>query len=176
MLQVQIRIEAAHRDYNAREREGLSELFGAEADWSRTLRGLLWTTASLPVSVIAASCTVDLPLPCSYDYGIAVTKYFEGVEDGYAPLLLLFGGSVFFRDRDGDLQIAQIAHHKEAGYRLPVGLWRQMIDHFYPDTVWLPFSRETFGELNIYKRRLGLATPQEALRRLVAGQSEEVRQ
>jgi hypothetical protein len=175
MLQAQIRIEAPRRDYSAGERERLSDLFGAAGDWSRGLRGLLWTNASLPIPAFADSRTVELPLPCSTDLSVAVTKYFEGVEAGDAPLLLLFGGSVFFRDPAGDLQIAQIAHHKEAGYRLPVGLWREMMDRYYPDTMWLRISRELFEEVKRYKRRHGLATPEEALRQLLAASAADAR-
>ena len=174
-LQAQIRIEAARRDYSAGERERLSGLFGAGDDWSRGLRGFLWTSGSVPVPAFAECCTVELPLPCSTDLSIAVTRYFDGVEGGDAPLLLLFGGSVFFRDAAGDLQIAQIAHHKEADYRLPVRLWRELMDRYYPDTVLLRLGRPLFEELKRYERRHGLATPEDALQRLLAAPAAEAR-
>ena len=118
-MQAQIRIEAAHRDYMSDERERLSELFGEGEDWSRGLRGLLWANASVAIPAFAGECTVDLPVPCSQDVEIAATRYLDGVEQGDVPLSFLFSGPVFFRNRDDNLQIAQIAHHKEAGFRLP---------------------------------------------------------
>jgi len=167
-LQAQIRIEAAHRDYRAGERERLSELFGGPADWDRTLRGLLWTNASAAVPGFVEACEIDLPVPCSCDFNIAATKYFDGIEDGEAPLLLLFSGTVFCRNRDGDLQIAQVPHHKEAGFRLPVHTWQAMMQYYYPDTTWLRVGRDLFDELQRFKRRTGATSIDAALQRLLA--------
>src|SRR3954469_381888 len=166
-LSVQIRIEAAHRGYAAGERERLSELFGAEADWDRTMRSLLWTNLSVSVPAFQGECTAELKLPCSHDFNVAVTKYFLGVDEGQIPLLLLFSGSVFSRDADGDLQIGPVAHHKEASHRLPARLWRAMMEHYYPDTVWLRIGRDLFDDLCRYKRLAGCTTLEHALRTLL---------
>jgi hypothetical protein len=72
---------------------------------------------------------------CSQDFEIAATGFFDGVEEGDAPLSFLFSGPIFFRNEDGDLQIAQIAHHKEAGFRLPLAVWRSLMATHYADTV-----------------------------------------
>ena len=171
-LQAQIRIEAARRDYAADERERLVELFGGPEDWDRGLRGLLWTTASAAIPGFAEHCTIDLPLPCSFDVNIAATRYFDGLDDGEAPLSLLFSGAVFFRNAEGDLQIAQIPHHKEASFRLPLRLWRSLMDHYYPDGMWLRIERDLFAELERYRRGRHLASLDQALRQLVAGPLE----
>jgi hypothetical protein len=174
-LQAQIRIEATHRNYSERERERLVELFGGAGDWDRSLRGLLWANASVTIPAFAEACTVELPVPCTYDFEIAATKYFDGVEQGEAPLLFLFSGAVFYRNSDGDLQISQIAHHKEAGFRLPVTVWQSMMQRYYPDGVWQRIGRDVFDEVDRYKRRHGLASWDEALRRLVdAARAEAV--
>src|SRR5690242_7306661 len=89
-LQIQVRIEAARRPYVAGERERLSELFGSGENWDRSVKSLLWTNLSVSVPGFGHDCTIDLPLPCSYDMNIAATKYFLGLENGHAPLLLLF--------------------------------------------------------------------------------------
>ncbi|HZT87767.1 MAG TPA: DUF6084 family protein [Stellaceae bacterium] len=167
-LQAQVRIEAAHRDYGAGERERLAGLFGGAADWDRSLRGLFWMTASAAIPAFEGECIVSLPVPCSCDATIAATKYFDAIEDGDAPLSFLFSGSVFYRGDDGGLQIAQIAHHKEAAFRLPVRLWREMMALYYPGCIWLPLGRDLFDEIDRYRRRHGLAAWEEALRRLVA--------
>lgn len=174
MLQAQVRIEAAHRGYEPSERTRLSELFGSGPDWDRGLRGLLWANVGLSVPGFQEECEIDLPLPCSHDFNVAATKYFHGLETGEAPLLLLFSGTVFFRDDNGDLQISQIAHHKEASYRLPVQIWRAMMDHHYPDSVWLRVSRGLFEEVCSYKRRYGCTTIEEALHVLLARQAAKV--
>ena len=167
-LQVQIRIEAAQRSYNPRERERLVELFGTAEDWDRSLRGLLWTTASAAIPRFTDSCTIDLPVACSTDCNIAAAKYFDGVVDGEAPLLLLFSGAIFYRDTDENLQITQVPHHNEASFHLPVRIWHAMMQHYYPDSVWLRVERALFDDLCRYKRQAGLASVDDALRRLVA--------
>jgi hypothetical protein len=173
MLRAQIRIEARQRPYGPREQERLGELFGAAADWDRTLRSLLWTHASASVPAFAEECTVLLPVPCSYDFHIAATKYFYGLESGEVPLLLLFSGTVFWRNSAGALQIGQIAHHKEASYHLPVRIWQAMMDHYYPDSVWLRVSRDLFEKLYRHKRRSGLASWEQTLESLLDMSHEE---
>lgn len=37
----------------------------------------------------------DVPVPCSYDMDIAAGRYFSALEDGEAPLLMLFSGTAF---------------------------------------------------------------------------------
>ena len=90
---------------------------------------------------------VDLPVPCSFDFNVAATKYFHGLEGGEVPLTLLFSGTVFYRDADGFLQMAQIPWSKEAEYRLPVAVWQQMMDVYYPGSVWLRIDRGVFDDI-----------------------------
>lgn len=163
MLNCQIRIEATRRRYGPGEHERLVELFGAPERWSRTLHSILWTHATVLAPPFERECAVDLPVPCSYDFNIAATKYCYGLEDGEVPLLLLFSGSVFYRDADGRLQIGQIARTKEAAYRLPVRVWQAMMDHYYPNSAWLRLGRAVFDRLCGYKRERGLATWEDTL-------------
>jgi hypothetical protein len=172
-LTVQVRIEAARRAYAAAERERLVELFGAAADWDRSLRGMLWTTVGVPVPGFAEDCAVELPVSCSCDFEIAASKFLYGIRDGEIPLLLLFSGPVFFRDAGGDLQIGQIAHHKEATYRLPAGLWHSLMAQHYPDKIWLRVEQGLFDELYRYKRERGFASFDQALGALLAAASAE---
>jgi hypothetical protein len=117
---------------------------------------------------------VKLPVPCSFDFNIAATKYFHGIEDGEAPLIFLFSGSVFYRDENDNLQIGQIAWSKESAYRLPVRVWRSMMDHYYPQTAWLCLRRDAFDELYRYKRAKGLPSFEQALDDLLVAKSTSV--
>ena len=63
---------------------------------------------------------MDLPVPCTYDFNVAATKYFYALEEGDIPLLFLFSGTIFYAADDGALQVAQISWDKEAPFRLPV--------------------------------------------------------
>jgi len=174
MLNCQIRIEPTRRQYGPGDHDRLKELFGEKRRWGETLQGFLWTHASAATSQFDSDCDIDLPVACSYDFNIAATKYFYGLEDGEAPLLLLFSGSVFYRDDDGRLQVCQIPWSKEAAFRLPVKTWQSMMDLYYPGSAWLCLRRDVLEELYRYKRQHGLPTFDEALERLLAGQSGEV--
>jgi hypothetical protein len=132
MLNCQIRIEPAQRRYVDSEQERLSDLFGRPSRWGETLRSFLWTHANVSVAAVDPERTVDLPVPCSYDFNIAATKYFHGLEQGDVLLNFLFSGSIFYRDSEGRLQIEQVAWSKECAYRLPLSVWRAMMEHYYP--------------------------------------------
>jgi len=174
MLDCQVRIEAPRRRYVPAERERLGELFGDPSRWSQTLRSLLWTHVSVNVPPFTGSVLVDLRLPCTYDFNVQVTKYFDSLEDGEVPLTLLFSGSVFFAGPGGALQVERVSWSKEAGYRLPVRVWRDVIDHYYPNTAWLNLHKDVFDRLAAYKARRGLPTWEQALEELLLN-AEELR-
>lgn len=167
MLQCQVRIEAMQRRYQPREQERLLELFGAPERWSQTLHSLPWTSISALVPRFQGNCMVDLPVSCSYDFNVAATKYFYALETGEVPLTLLFSGSIFYEDPWGGLQIDRIHWDKEVSCRLPVGMWREMMAHYYPNSVWLVVRQDVFDRLYQYKRHQGLATWEQTLERLL---------
>jgi hypothetical protein len=167
MLQCQVRIETTRRSYENEEKARLIDLFGEPERWSRSLQGMLWAHASALVPPFQRACVAPLLVPCSFDFNIAATKYFHGLQDGEVPLLLLFSGAVFYDDADG-LQISQIAWDKEVRYRLPVSVWHSMMDYYYPDSAWLRLPRSAFERLEQYKRRHGLTACEQALERLLA--------
>jgi hypothetical protein len=172
-LLCQIRIDATRRKYAPAEHERLVELFGETHRWSETLRSMLWTHASAQVPAFETDRLVRLPVECSYDFNIAATKYFYGLEEGNVPLALLFSGTVFYHDAESDhLQMDQISWSKETHYRLPVGLWHNMMDHYYPGSTWLRIDREVFDELYHLKRSKGFATWEQTLRSLLETQRE----
>ena len=72
--------------YAPAEQEKLLDLFGTPARWGQTLSvRMLWTHASVAVGPFTDSILVDLPVPCTYDFNVAVTKYFYALEDGEIP-------------------------------------------------------------------------------------------
>lgn len=166
-LRCQIQIEATRRRYSAQEQERLRDLFGEPERWSQTLRAMLWTHASVIVTPFTGSTVVDLPVPCTFDFNVAATKYFAGLEDGEIPLILMFSGTVFYEADDGALQATQISWDKEAKYRLPVQVWNEMMNHYYPNTAWLNLRRDVFDSLHRYKMRRGLPTWEQALENLL---------
>ena len=130
MLQCQVQIEATRRRYGAQDQDLLLDLFGEPERWSRTLRTILWTHTSVNIPPFTGSSVVDLPVPCTYDFNIATTKYFYALEEGEIPLLLLFSGTIFYVADNGVLQVARVPWNKEASFRLPVRVWKEMMDMY----------------------------------------------
>lgn len=173
-LLCQVRIEATQRRYAAADHERLVELFGEKHRWSETLRSMLWTHASVQVPGFAADRLVNLPIECSYDFNIAATKYFYGLEGGEVPLTLLFSGTVFYRDAGGGpLQMDQISWSKETAFRLPVRLWQDMMEQYYPNSAWLRIDRDVFDAIYRYKRDRGFTSFDKALLSLLETQKEQ---
>src|SRR5437588_5013331 len=95
LLRCQIRIEPRRRRYTEGEQEQLYDLFGEPQRWGDTVKTLLWTHVALMVPGFEGQAEIDLPLPCSYDFEVAGSKYFQALEDGDIPLLLLFSRTIF---------------------------------------------------------------------------------
>jgi len=167
MLRCQIMLAATARRYSDRERARLLELFGEPERWNETLRSTLWTNTNTIVPSFTGSTIVDLLVPCTFDFNVAATKFFAGLEDGTAPLNMLFSGTVFYARQDGSLQITQIPWEKEAGYRLPVSVWKEMMDLYYPNSAWLNLRRDIFERLYHYKIREGFPTWEQAIESLL---------
>ena len=129
------------------EQERLLDLFGEPERWGQTLRNMLWTNASATVPPFTGSTTVDLQVPCTFDFNVAATKYFHGLETGEIPLCFLFSGTVFYDGGDGAPQVAPISWSKEARFRLPVETWRDMMETYYPNSAWLCLRRDVFERL-----------------------------
>jgi hypothetical protein len=164
-LRCQIRIEPQRRRYSPEEADGLLELFGEPARWGDTLRPMQFATVSLMVPGFAGSVEVDLPVPCTYDFEVAAAKYLHALGDGEVPLLLLFSGTVF-TERPGGFSVTQVPWHKEASYRLPVAVWREVMDRFFPNSGWIRMRRDTLDALQRYKATRALPTWDDALEAL----------
>jgi hypothetical protein len=166
-LRCQIQIESARRQYSDEEKTRLRDLFGEPARWSDTLRTMLWTHSEKVVTPFTGSTVVDLPVACSFDFNLAATKYFAGLEDGEVPLLLQFSGTVFYIGDEGALQVAQIPWSAETKYRLPVRVWQEMMEIYYPNSAWLCLRRDVFDRLHRYKMRRGIPTWEQALENIL---------
>lgn len=157
-LRCQVQIEVTRRRYSAEDQEALLDLFGEPDRWSQTLRNLLWTHTSVVVPAFQGSTVADVPVPCTFDFNVAATKYFHGLSDGEIPLCFLFSGTVFYAQADGTLQVCPISWTKEARFKLPVSVWREMMDYFYPNSAWLCLRRDIFERLYQYKVNRGIPT------------------
>lgn len=173
-LRSQIQIEAARRHYDGAEQAALLDLFGEPDRWGQTLRTLLWTHASVVVPKFTGTTVVDLLVPCTFDFNVAATKYFHALAHGELPLAFLFSGTVFYETEEAALQVSPISWEKEARFRLPVAVWHELMDAYYPNSAWLAVRRDVFDRLDRYKRQRGLTTWEDALARLLAADEEVV--
>jgi hypothetical protein len=133
---------------------------------------MLWTHAAVMVRAFTGETTIELPVPCTFDFNVAVTKYFYGLDSGEIAVKLLFSGTVFHEGPHGGLQVAQVPWNSEADYRLPVGVWREMMDQYYPNAAWLCLDRESFDRLYRFKCANGLTTWEQTLDRLLPAEGK----
>jgi hypothetical protein len=173
-LNTQIRIAATQRHYDAVEQERLLELFGEPSRWKDTLRSLLWTHTVLQVRPFSGSTVADMPVPCTYDLEVVAAKYFYALEDGEVPLEFLFSGTVFYAAEGGWLQTARISWEKEAEFRLPVSLWKEMMEQYFPNSAWIRLHRDAFDRLYDFKVRKGLPTWEATMEALLLTSEQEV--
>jgi hypothetical protein len=169
-LNCQLRIEPARRRYGPREQERLVDLFGDPPRWGQTLRPMLWTHASTVVRPFVGSTVTDLPAPCSHDFSLAATKYFDALQDGEIPLCFLFSGTVFYEIEGRGLQVAPVPWDKEAYFRLPAATWKALMDLYYPNSAWLCLRKDVFDRLGAYRSRRGLPTWEQAVEALLSAE------
>jgi hypothetical protein len=167
ILQCQIQIEAPRRRYSLDEQSRLLDLFGEPERWGQTVRTSLWTHSPVNVPPFTGSVLVDVPLPCTFDFNVSAAKYFHALDSGEVPLCVLFSGTIFFDDAQRGLSVTQVPWTKEAHYPLPVSVWKQVIDLYYPNTAWLSLRRDVFDRLHEYKVRNSIPTWEQALERLL---------
>ena len=113
-------------------------------------------------------------VPCTYDFEVAAAKYFHSLDDGEVPLLLLFSGTAFFKAEAG-FTIEQVPWHKEAAHRLPVRVWRELMDLYFPNSAWIRLRKDTLDALQRYKSQRAIATWEETLEALLANAGERSR-
>jgi hypothetical protein len=174
VLRCQIRIEPARRSYSPEQKARLRDLFGTPERWGQTLRPMLWTHISAVIPSFEGSTDVELPVPCSSDFNLAASKYFNALESGDLPLCFLFSGTIFYEADDGALQVSQISWEKEAVFRLPASAWRAMMDHYYPNLAWFQLRKDVFDRLDLFRIEHGLASWEQVVERLLAASEEAI--
>ncbi|MFF4772758.1 DUF6084 family protein [Microtetraspora fusca] len=168
-LHAQIRIAAARRPYDDEARERLAELFGPPRDWGRTLRSLLWTHATARVPAFHdGGCVAEIPVTCTYDFDVVAAKYLHALPDGEVPLEFLFSGTIFYLE-GGLLRAARVPWDTEAEFTMPVRVWKDLMDHYFPGSAWLRLDRSVFDRLYAYKVRNTLTGWDDVISTLLEG-------
>jgi len=151
-----IEIDAPRRP-TAEDRERLKDLFGESSRWADSGSALLWTSATMVVPAFSETAACDLLAPCSFDFNVAATKYFYGLQERAAPLRFHFSGQVVFENSAGGLESAAFAQ-EQACYPLPLSAWSELMDDYYPSSMWLRLPREIFERLYQYKTDRAIPT------------------
>lgn len=173
LLRVQLQIQPRRRAYAAAEQERLADLFGDPSRWRETIRPLLWTNATLVAPPFENERELDLTIPCTYDLEVASAKYLEALDSGEVGLLFLFSGTIFVKAENG-FRVEQIPWEKEAPFRLPVAIWRQVMESYFPDAGWIRLRRSSLDALRRIKAREALFTWDDVIEHLAKAEKEPV--
>jgi hypothetical protein len=114
---------------------------------------------------------VDLPLACTYDFEVAAAKYFHALDEGEIPLELLFSGSIFTRGENG-FNVQPVPWEKEARFALPVRIWREVMDRYFPGGAWIRLRRDSFDALHRFKGQRALTSWDDAIEALLSEAGE----
>jgi len=171
-LRCQLRIEPQRRRYTPEEEERLYELFGETPRWGDSLRPFLWTHTSTTIPGFTGSTEFYLPVECTYDFEVAAAKYLHSLSTGEIPLILLFSGTIFKRGETG-FAAEPISWQQEASCRMPVSVWRDVMDLYFPNSAWLRLRRDTLDHLQRFKASRALPTWDQAFDELLKQAGED---
>jgi hypothetical protein len=171
-LRCQIRIEPQRRSYSPEEEERLYEMFGETPQWGDSLRPFLWTHVSTTIGRFDGATEFDLPVECTYDFDVAGAKFLHALADGDIPLILLFSGTSYSKGESG-FSAEPLSWSLEASYRMPVSVWRGVMDLYFPNSSWIRLSRDTLDDLQRFRAHRGLPTWDQAFERLLKEAGED---
>ncbi|MCT4353938.1 DUF6084 family protein [Streptomyces sp. Je 1-79] len=172
-LRCQIRIEPARRGYDDHEAAALGDLFGERSRWGSSLNPVQFAQASVMVPGFTGEIETDLVVPCTYDTDIAASRYFRALSDGDVPLLLLFSGTAF--TGAGGFHVEPVPWDKEVVHRMPVKVWREMIDQHFPGCGWIRLPGDAMDALLAYRSRRALPSWQATVESLLEAAGERTR-
>jgi hypothetical protein len=155
-LITQIQIDASRRGYVPETRGRLTELFGPPGKGAATTQSLLWARLETLVPSFKGRTEVELHLPCTYDLEVATAKYFAALEGGEVPLSFHFNGTVYYKTPESGLQITLIPWSTTTQFKMPVSVWRAMIDEHYPSVGWIRLHQRTLSRLQDLRAERGL--------------------
>ena len=162
VLDTRIQVEAPQRPPDARAYDRLEELFGETSHWAETTQPMPWARACAVVPPFVGSTRCAIEVPCSFDFNVAATKFFYGLEAATAPLRFEFSGTVFL-----DRQVTAIPAGKQARFDFPARVWSDLMDAYYPHSMWLRLPRDLFHRMNQYKEDQNIPTWEDVLERML---------
>ena len=117
------------------------------------------------------SADVDVALPVTYDFEVTASKYLHSLREGDVPIAVLFSGTIFTRGTNG-FGVEQVPWDREARFSMPVRVWRDLVDLYFPNSGWLRLERDTLGAIANFKTAGGFLTWDEAVWALLVRSGE----
>ena len=142
-LRAQVRIEPQRRGYDDDEEAGLLDLFGRRERWADTLKPFLWMhTAAMvpglhrrhrgrPAAAVHLRLRGDRARSTCRRCATARSRWCCCSAAPCSPAAPPASPST------------QIPWDAEATYRLPVAVWRDVMDRYFPGSQWLRLDRDT---------------------------------
>jgi hypothetical protein len=172
-LRCQVQIEPQRRGYLPEETAGLTDQFGTRDRWSTTLKPFQWMQCGVMVQGFSGAADVDVPLAVTYDFEVTASKFLHSLREGDVPLVFLFSGTVFTRGLNG-FGVEQVPWDKEARVNMPVAVWKELLDVYFPGSGWLRLDRDTITALGHFKSSQALMTWDETIWSLLVKAGEPV--
>jgi len=174
-LRAQIMIEPQRRTYDSADHDRLYELFDDPKRWGTTLKPFLWCHTGIIIPRFEGTTEFELPMVCTYDFEVAGNKYLHSIRDGEIPLQFLFAGT-FFTNGDNDTGFAAepVGWNKDRGFRMPVQVWRDAMDMYFPNSGWIRARKETIDMSTKYKVSKALPTWEDTIESLLKQAGEDI--
>jgi len=165
VLRAQLRIEPQWREYDGVEKTLLNELFGTPDRWQTTLRTFSWADVPVMVPAFEKRTSIEVAIPCTYDFDVAAAKYLNALGGGHIPLRFLFSGAIF--RRTPSFSSERVSWASECAYRLPYQVWKDAMRACYGDDALIRIKHETFERLLQYRALSGVSSWDDVILRLV---------
>jgi len=166
-LRCQVMIEAVHRQYDEASHERLLEAFGERHRMDGAAGARPWAFITLSIPRFTGQTLVEVPISCSDDQAMAAGKYLYTLRKGTVPFSFLFSGTVFYQAASNGVHVMQVPWNVEADFQMPVALWQQMMDSYFPNSRWLRMRKDFFDKLYRYNALNAFPTLENCLETIV---------
>jgi hypothetical protein len=154
----QVLIDASKRSYDPETRGRLLDLFGEEERLPSTAGSLVLGRESSLVPSFRGSGSFTISLPVSADLELVGARYLASLEGGVVPLTFDFNGTIFYCGDDDRLQVTLVPWSCTASYRLPVAVWRGLIERRHAGSGFVRLQADTLDTLRRRRAERGLPT------------------
>jgi len=147
VLRAEVRIEPQWREYGPQEQQLLDDMFGPPERWGSTLRTFAWADVPAIVTGFENETHTTVDVPCTYDFEVTATRFFQALKSGDVPVRILFSGAIFYAGANG-FWCERVPWSAEAAYRMPLCVWRDAMQSCYGTDAVLRVKAETLERLH----------------------------